>query len=58
MKVFLFPFFFLCASYANGRPYSQAFLAETVKTGDKNRRDFHCMQMSLVISMRFIFGDD
>ena len=25
---------------------------ETVETGDKNRDDFHCMQMSLVI--RFI----
>ena len=24
----------------------------------KNRDDFHCMQMSLVIGMRFIFGDD
>ena len=29
---------------------SQAFLTETVKTGDKNR-DFHCMQMSLVASI-------
>ena len=34
------------------------FLAETVETGDKNRDDFYCMQMSLVMSMRFIFGDD
>ena len=25
---------------------------------DKNRDDFYCMQMSLVMSMRFIFGDD
>ena len=25
---------------------------------DKNRDDFHCIQMSLVMSMRFIFGDD
>ena len=33
-------------------------LAETVETGDKNRQDFHCMQMSLLMSMRFIFGDD
>ena len=24
----------------------------------KNRDDFHCMQMSLTMSMRFIFGDD
>ena len=45
-------------SSPNGRPYSQAFLAQTVETGDKNRHDFHCMQMSLVISMWFIFGDD
>ena len=29
-----------------------------METGDKNRHDFHCMQMSLVMSMRFIFGDD
>ena len=27
---------------------------ETVETGDKNRDDFHCMQMSLVMSIRFI----
>ena len=39
-------------------PCSQAFLTETVETGDKNRDDFHCMQMSLVMSMRFFFGDD
>ena len=32
-------------------------LAETVETGDKNRHDFHCMQMSLVMKMQFIFGD-
>ena len=39
---------------------SQAFLMETVESGDKNRDDFHCMQMqmSLVMSMRFIFGDE
>ena len=35
-----------------------AFLAKTVETGDKNRDDFYCMQMNLVMSMRFIFGDD
>ena len=35
-----------------------AFIAETVKTGDKNRDDIYCMQMSLVMSMTFIFGDD
>ena len=34
------------------------FLAKTVETGDKNRGDFHCMQMSLVMSMRYIFSDD
>ena len=35
-----------------------AFLAETVETGDKNRDDFHCVQMSLMMSMQFILGDD
>ena len=50
--------FSLVVSSPNGRSYSQVFLAETVETGDKNRHDFHCMQMSLVMSMRFIFGDD
>ena len=34
------------------------FLRETVETGDKNRGDFHCMQMSLLMSMRYIFDDD
>ena len=29
-----------------------AFLSETVETGDKNRDDLRCTQMSLVISMR------
>ena len=29
-----------------------------METGDKNRNDFHCMEMSLVMRMRFIFGDD
>ena len=29
-----------------------------VETGDKNRDDFHCMEMSLVMSMWFILGDD
>ena len=42
-------FSFMCLT-PNGRPWSQAFLAETVETGDKNRDDFHCMQMSLVMS--------
>ena len=51
-------FIFLCV-WASTRTWcSQAFLAETVETGDKNRDDFHCVQMSLVMSMRFIFGDD
>ncbi|CAH3165030.1 unnamed protein product [Porites evermanni] len=45
-------------SSPNGRPWSQAFLEETLETGDKNHDDFRCMQMSLVMSMRFIFGDD
>ena len=51
-----FPFFRLPSP--NGRPWSQAFLEEAVETGDKHRGDSHCMQMSLVMSMRFIFGDD
>ena len=29
-----------------------------VETGDKNGDDFRCMQVSLVMSMWFIFGDD
>ena len=29
-----------------------------METGDKNHDDFYFMQMSLVMSMRFIFGDD
>ena len=45
-------------SSPNGRPWSQAFLVETVETGDKNRYDFRCMEMCLVISMRFNFGND
>ena len=49
---------FFCRSVAKSGACSQAFLTETVATGDKIRDDFHCMQMSLVISMRFIFGDD
>ena len=58
MQAFLFFFIFLCRWAPIRRPCSQAFLAETVETGDKNRDDFHCMQMSLVMSMRLIFGDD
>ena len=49
-------FYFLAARREKGA-CSQAFLTETVETGDKIR-DFHCMQMSLVMSVRFIFGDD
>ena len=29
-----------------------------METGDKNRDDFHCMEMSLVMSMWYILGDD
>ena len=36
----------------------ETFLAETVEAGNKNRHDFHCMQLSLVMNMWFIFGDD
>ena len=31
---------------------------ETVETGVKNRDDFQCRQTRLVMSIRFIFGDD
>ena len=55
MQVFLVFFF---RSVNSGGSWSQAFLAETVETGDKNRDHFHCLQMSLVMSIRFIFGDD
>ena len=54
MQAFLFLFFFVGSS----QKVFQAFLAETVETGDKNRHDLHCMQMSLVMSMRFIFEGD
>ena len=50
--------FFFFVGLPNGWPWSQALLAETVKTGDKNRDDFRCLQMSIVKSMRFNFGDD
>ena len=29
-----------------------------MEIGDKNGDEFHCMQMSLVMNMRFIFDDD
>ena len=46
---------FIFRQDTTGRSGSQAFLAET---GNKNRDDFHCMQMSLVMSMWFIFGNN
>ena len=49
--------YFFRRSVAKRGACSQAFLTETVGTGDKNRDDFHCMQKSLVMSMRYIFGD-
>ena len=49
--------YFLRRSVAKRGACSQASLTETVGTGDKNRDDFHCMQTSLVMSMRYIFGD-
>ena len=54
MQAFLF---FSC--FVGGAQFvGHAFLAEAVETGDKNRDDFYCMQIRLVMSMRFIFGDD
>ena len=46
--------FFFRRSVAKRKACFQAFLTETVETGGKNRDDFHCMQMSLVMSMRLI----
>ena len=43
--------FFFCRWDLVCRP---ALLAKTVETGDKNRDDFHCMEMSLVMRMQFI----
>ena len=55
---FSFSFFFLQVSVPKGSSESQAFLSKTVETGKKNHDDSHCMQMSLVMNMQFIFGDD
>ena len=52
------PFFFLVFRIQKGGWAPLLFLAATVENGDKNRDDFHCMQMRLVMSMWFIFGDD
>ena len=52
------PFFFFVFSTQKGGWAPRLFLAATVETGNKNRDDFHCMQMRLVMSMWFIFGDD
>ena len=49
------PFFFFVLRTQKG---GWAFLVETVETGNKNRNNFHFMQMRLVICMWFIFGDD
>ena len=50
--------FFVFVGRRNKRGVSShAFLTETVETGDKNRDDFHCMQISLVMCMGFICGD-
>ena len=50
--------FFFRLSVAKRRANFQAFLTETVETGDKSCDDFHCMQIRLVMGMWFIFGDD
>ena len=50
--LFVCLFVFWGVSYANGRPHSQAFLADTVETGDRNGHDFfHCMQISLFLEV-------
>ena len=68
MQAFLFfSFFFFRMSAAKRRSlFCQAFLAETVERRILNEKklrwwgyvNFHCMQMALVMCMRFIFGDD
>ena len=55
---FLSFFFFWHVSVPKGSSESQAFLSKTVETGKKNPDDSHCMQMSLVMNMQFIFEDD
>ena len=50
-------FFFVCGNQIVGQ-CSRAFLVETVETRDKYRDNFHFMQMSLAMSMRFIFAND
>ena len=50
--------FFSSYFSTRGESWSQVFLAETVETGDKNRDDFHFMQMQRVMSMWFIFRDN
>ena len=57
MQSFFFVDGIVCCLFV-GLFVGHGFLAKTVETGDKNRGDFHCMQMSLVMSMRYIFGDD
>ena len=50
---------FFCLSILKRAACSQAFLAEITETGGENLDKFHiCMQMSLVMSMQFILGDD
>ena len=48
--------FFFSHSSAIGGEWSQAFLAETVETGDKNRDGFCCMQTSLVMPACGLFS--
>ena len=69
MQAFLFfccCFFFHVSAPKRRSLFWQAFLAETVERRILNEKklrwwgsvNFHCMQMGLVMSMRFIFGDD
>ena len=46
------------AKGGGGGVSSQAFLTETMETGHKNCDNFQCMQMTLVMSMWFIFDND
>ena len=50
--------FFFWSAVSKSGVSSQAFLTETMETGDKNCDDFQCMQMTPVMNMWFIFDND
>ena len=69
MQAFLF--FCCCFFFSSVRPKKAVIILAGVPSGDRGKKNlkwektsmwgsvnFHCMQMGLVMSMRFIFGDD